>query len=106
MLRARIRRPELLLSLSLPPSALEGVEMFADLSADERARLGAELKAVNLQRGDVLMAQDAPADAMFVVVSGRFGVTVAGRATPVAELGPGQPVGRSPSSPGAHARQR
>lgn len=79
--------------LSLPPSALDGVEMFADLSAEDRARLGAELRVMNLQRGDVLMAQDAPADTMFVVVSGRFGVTVAGRAAPVAELGPGQPVG-------------
>lgn len=79
--------------VNLPPSALDGVEMFADLSAEDRARLGAELKVMNLQRGDVLMAQDAPADTMFVVVSGRFSVTVAGRPTPVAELGPGQPAG-------------
>jgi NTE family protein len=93
MLDFRFSRPEFSLPLSLPPSALDGVEMFADLSAEDRARLGAELKVINLQRGDVLMAQGAPADAMFVTVSGRFSVTVAERAAPVAELGPGQPVG-------------
>ena len=79
--------------VSLPPSALDGVEMFADLSAEDRVRLGAELKTMDLQRGDVLMAQGAPADTLFVVVSGRFSVTVDGQPAPVAELGAGQPVG-------------
>lgn len=78
---------------SLPQSALDGVEMFADLSAEDRGRLRGELKTASLQRGDVLMTQGGAADTMFIVVSGRFSVTVAGRSTAVAELGPGQPVG-------------
>jgi hypothetical protein len=47
----------------------------------------------SLKRGDVLMRQGDLADALYVVVTGRFAVTVEGRQPPVAELGPGQPVG-------------
>ena len=41
----------------------------------------------------MLVRQGEMADALYVVVTGRFAVTVAGRREPVAELGPGQPVG-------------
>jgi NTE family protein len=72
---------------------LDGVEIFHDLEDAERARLAAELETLNLKRGDVLVRQGETADALFVVVTGRFAVTVAGRREAVAELGPGQPVG-------------
>ena len=72
---------------------LDGVEIFRDLEDAERARLAAELETLNLKRGDVLVRQGETADALYVVVTGRFLVTVAGRREPVAELGPGQPVG-------------
>ena len=72
---------------------LDGVEIFRDLEEAERARLAAELQTLNLKRGDVLVRQGEMADALFVVVTGRFLVTVAGRREAVAELGPGQPVG-------------
>ena len=72
---------------------LDGVEIFRDLEDAERARLAAELVTLNLKRGEVLVRQGETADALYVVVTGRFAVTVAGRREPVAELGPGQPVG-------------
>jgi NTE family protein len=71
----------------------DGVEIFRDLEESERARLAAELETLNLRRGDALVRQGETADALYIVVTGRFLVTVAGRREPVAELGPGQPVG-------------
>lgn len=72
---------------------LDGVEIFKDLEDDERARLAAELETLTLKRGDVLVRQGETADALYIVVTGRFAVTVAGRSEAVAELGAGQPVG-------------
>jgi NTE family protein len=72
---------------------LDGVEIFQDLEEDERSRLVAELETLTLRRGDVLVRQGEMADALFVVVTGRFAVTVAGRREAVAELGAGQPLG-------------
>jgi NTE family protein len=72
---------------------LDGVEIFRDLEDAERARLAAELETLNLKRGDVLVRQGEMADALYVVVTGRFSVTVAGRRQMITELGPGQPVG-------------
>ena len=72
---------------------LDGVEIFADLEEEERARLAAELETLNLKRGDVLVRQGETADALYVVVTGRFAVTIEGRREAVAELGPGQPIG-------------
>jgi NTE family protein len=72
---------------------LDGVEIFQDLEEDERSRLAAELETLTLKRGDVLVRQGDVADALYVVVTGRFSVTVSGRSEPVAEVGPGQPIG-------------
>ncbi|MET0653113.1 MAG: cyclic nucleotide-binding and patatin-like phospholipase domain-containing protein, partial [Hyphomicrobiaceae bacterium] len=72
---------------------LDAVEIFHDLTADERARLTAELDTLSLKRGETLVRQGEPADALYIVVTGRFIVTLDGSRIPIAELGPGQPVG-------------
>jgi NTE family protein len=72
---------------------LNAVEIFADLDPAERTRLAAELETLTLRRGDVLVRQGETADALYVVVTGRFAVTVSDRRQPIAELGPGQPIG-------------
>src|SRR5215213_5322105 len=72
---------------------LDGVEIFHDLAPAERSRLAAELETLNLRRGDTLVRQGEVADALFVVMTGRFAVTVDGRREVIAELGPGQPIG-------------
>ena len=72
---------------------LDGVEIFADLDEAERTRLAAELETLTLKRGGVLVRQGETADALYIVVTGRFAITVDGRRQAIAELGPGQPVG-------------
>ena len=81
------------MDVPLPATALDGVEMFAHLPLAERERIAAELETLPLRRGDVLVRQGDPADALYIVLSGRFAVQVAGRREAVAELGPGQPIG-------------
>ena len=72
---------------------LDGVEIFQDLAPEERLKLAAELETINLRRGEVLVRQGEMADALFVVVTGRFTITLAGQQRIIAEIGPGQPIG-------------
>jgi NTE family protein len=72
---------------------LDGVTIFRDLAPAERARLASELTTLTLRRGDVLVRQGEPAEALYVVVTGRFVVTIAGRRDAISEIGPGQPIG-------------
>ncbi len=69
------------------------VDLFSGLSETERSALAHRLTLRTLRRGDVLMRERDPADALYVVVSGRFSVTREGRHDPVSEIGPGEPVG-------------
>jgi len=69
------------------------VDLFSDLSETERSALSARLAVSTLRRNDVLMRQGDVADALYVVVSGRFVVTLDGRRDPVSEIGPDEPVG-------------
>jgi NTE family protein len=48
---------------------------------------------LTLQRGDVLVRQGEPSDALYFVLSGRFTVHMDGIAEPVAEIGQGQSIG-------------
>lgn len=73
--------------------AIPDVDLFAGLDETERRALASGLALRTLRRGDVLMRQGEAADALYVVVSGRFAVTLAGRSDAVSEIGPGQPVG-------------
>jgi len=72
---------------------LDGVAIFRDLAPAERARLASELETLTLRRGDVLVRQGETADALYVVVTGRFVVTISGRREAISEIGPGQPIG-------------
>ena len=73
--------------------SLASVDIFRDLLPIERAALAAELEQIRVARGGVLVHQNETSDALFIVESGRFEVTVAGREAPIAEIGPGSPVG-------------
>ncbi len=75
------------------PTGFAGLGIFADLNDEERAAIEAELEPMPLSRGDVLVRQGDEADALYVVISGRFDVRVEGRSQPVAEIGPGSPIG-------------
>jgi len=69
------------------------VDLFSGLTETERSALTARCALRTLRRSDVLVRQGERADALYVVVSGRFTVTLEGRPDPVCEIGPGQPVG-------------
>ncbi len=76
-----------------PTESLASIDVFRDLSPELRAVLEGEFVKRPLRRGEVLVRQGEEADALFIVVSGRFDVRLAGRETPVAEIGPGSPIG-------------
>ena len=75
------------------PAGFARIGIFADLTDEERIALEAELEPMPLSRGEVLVRQGEEAGALYIVVSGRFDVRVAGQPGPVAEIGPGSPVG-------------
>ncbi|MBL8567242.1 MAG: patatin-like phospholipase family protein [Hyphomicrobiaceae bacterium] len=72
---------------------LEGLEIFEGLSPEQRTSLAAELSAIPVRRGEVLVRQGDAAHSMFIVVSGRFSVSLEGRPNAICEIGPGQPIG-------------
>lgn len=72
---------------------LDSLEILSDLDADSRAALAVEMRPLSIARGTVLLRQGDAADAMYIVASGRFAVFLEGRATPIGEIGPGQPIG-------------
>jgi len=57
------------------------------------AEIWSRAKVRHLLRGETLLLQNTPADAVFLVVSGRFEIRAEGQADPVAEIGAGQPIG-------------
>jgi NTE family protein len=82
--------------MALPPDtehALPLIEIFAHLDTAEMVELAARFETRSLKRGEAVIRQGEPADALYIVVSGRFAVTVAGRRAPIAEIGPDQPIG-------------
>jgi NTE family protein len=74
-------------------SSLASIDIFSDPLPAERAALADELTHFPLVRGEVLVQQGDAADALYIVESGRFEVTVAGHDAPIAELGAGAPIG-------------
>ena len=72
---------------------LAAVGIFRDLPEPDRAAISAELERAALSRGDVLVRQGDAADALYIVMTGRFEVRIAGRDEVVAEIGPGSPIG-------------
>lgn len=79
--------------LSDTKHALPLIEIFAHLDTVEMVELAARFETRSLKRGEAVIRQGEPADALYIVVSGRFAVTVAGRRAPIAEIGPDQPIG-------------
>jgi NTE family protein len=78
---------------STPAHSLESLDIFAELAPAERDALCAEFETLALKSGDVLVRQGEVADALYLVISGRFAVTIEGREGVLAEMGQGQPIG-------------
>jgi NTE family protein len=76
-----------------PQASLPAVGIFSGLDAATREALAGELETHSMTRGDVLVRQGDTADALYIVLSGRFAVTQQGRRDPITEIGPDQPIG-------------
>src|ERR1700730_11539397 len=90
------------LASMLPDAAIASTAMaattmaataFRDLSSDQQAEIWSWAKVRALLSGETLVLQNTAADAIFVVVSGRFEVRVERQSIPLAEIGVGQPIG-------------
>ena len=80
-------------SATRPADILSGV-LGCDASAlGDLKALAQAAEEQELRRGDVLVRQGEPADALYFVLSGRFSVHIRGVTEPIAEIGQGEPVG-------------
>jgi len=59
----------------------------------QKAKLCEELTVINVRRGVSIIRENDRARSLFVIVSGRFDIRIAGQKGPVAEIAQGQPVG-------------
>lgn len=72
---------------------LESIQAFEALPAQSLAEIALYLRTRLITRGDFLVRQGEQADALFIVVSGRFRVEIAGQDGDIAEIGAGSPIG-------------
>ena len=74
-------------------NVLATIDFLRGLPRAELEAISRQTARLSLVRGDVLIHQGEPSDRLFIVLSGRLLVHVAGRDEPVSEIGAGQPVG-------------
>jgi NTE family protein len=79
--------------MSFRPYTLASVATFRDLSPDVLRSLEARLQPIPVQRGTCIVREGESAEALYVVVSGRFAVEIDGRSEPVAEISHGSTIG-------------
>jgi NTE family protein len=79
--------------MSSTPLRLSAVGLFKQLPAEDLALLEAHLEPLPVRRGVELVRQGDAADALYVVISGRFSVEVEERLEPIAEISSGSPIG-------------
>lgn len=72
---------------------LEAIPAFKGLSSSDLAQLEARLEPMPVQRGTALVAEGEMADALYVVLSGRFIVETIASPDPIAEIAAGSPIG-------------
>ena len=73
--------------------SLTSVATFKDLTPESLRLLEERLHPLFIVRGDCVVSQGEDADALYVVVSGRFAVEVEGHTEPVAEISHGSTIG-------------
>ena len=79
----------------MPSTALHlaAVDTFKGLPPEDLAHLETRLSPVPVRRGTALVAEGEMADALYVVVSGRFSVETKAAPEPIAEISAGSPIG-------------
>jgi NTE family protein len=79
--------------MSSEPFKLANVATFNGLSPEHLALLEARLLPIHVPRGACIVTESDEADALFVVLSGRFAVEIGGHSEPVTEIGQGATIG-------------
>ncbi len=74
-------------------SVSEDFALFRTLSAEQRLKAFGAMVRQDLVRGQMLVAQGGPSDALFMVLHGALSVRRAGQIEPIAELRAGELVG-------------
>lgn len=72
---------------------LRNISAFRDLTDAQLAWVLECGRERSVQRGDILIAHGTPADSVFIVVSGRFEVSISRLEDPLAEIAAGEPIG-------------
>lgn len=75
------------------PFQLDRIATFQGVPSDHLAELETRLQPVAVARGVCVVNEGDDADALFVVISGRFAVEVDGNPEPVTEIGQGATIG-------------
>lgn len=79
--------------MSFKPFSLASVATFRDLPPGVLTLLEERLLPLPVRRGDCVVRQGETADALHIVVSGRFAVEIDGHDEPVAEIAHGSTIG-------------
>src|ERR1700704_7102629 len=74
-------------------NALDEFALFRTLSSEQRLKAFRAMVRQDLMRGQMLVAQGDPSDALFMVLHGALAVRRAGELEPIAELRAGELVG-------------
>ncbi len=74
-------------------TGLEHVKAFEALPPSALQEIAGSLRRRLVTRGELLVRQGDKADALFIVVSGRFRVEIDGQDGAIAEIGAGSPIG-------------
>jgi CRP-like cAMP-binding protein len=77
----------------LEPKGVTSATCTGKLSLREQAEIWSSARVRHLISGETLVVQNTPADALFLVVSGRFEIRAEGQPVPLAEIGTGEPIG-------------
>ena len=75
------------------PFHLDRIATFQGVPSDHLAQLETRLRPLAVARGVSIVTEGDDADALFVVISGRFAVEVDGNPEPVTEIGQGATIG-------------
>jgi NTE family protein len=75
------------------PSILSAIPAFAALTSGELEAIAAHVEQQEIRRGEILIREGEPPEALYFVASGRFSVQTHRASDPVAEIGQGHPIG-------------
>ncbi len=73
--------------------AFASVPGLAELTEEDRLRFEKEAVTLRVPRGTMLVRQGDPTNELYIVLAGRFFVTLDSRPGVIAEIGPGEPIG-------------